>query len=100
MKLFHWNTCEALSRVGWGHIIVMAHDLEFARLIAERNFVLYLMEDESAPRHWVVDLYGPDVDKWDEDDQQEYFDLIKRFKADIAKEPVDNKIALFIQGSE
>ncbi len=101
MKLFHWEKMESLSRYANGDLIVMAETLEAARDIARLNIRHYLETDESAPRHYLFELYRT-FDNLDEDDKQTILDIEAAFEKDIQRHPTirENRPIVFIQGSE
>ena len=100
MKLFHWERMDSLRQYSTGNMIVMAENVEQARRIAVENFLHYLKTDESAPKHYMFELYG-DIENFDEDDKEEMRTLIEEFTQDIQAMPtvkVERPI-VFIQGS-
>ena len=94
MKLFHWNTSEALRQYARGNIIVMAETVDEARDIAKAEFEKFC-RDESGPMGWK--FY--DESFWDEYDKEVHETFMQKFYDDIAKDPIDNKVAIFIMGS-
>jgi hypothetical protein len=96
MKLFHWDCSETLKQYSSGDIIVMAEDVTQARVTALAEFVKWVQIEDS-PMNWLMYSYGTTY--WNEDDEQEYQGILTKFKADIATDPIDTSIALFIMGS-
>lgn len=92
MKLFHWNQAKSLMNYSTGDIIVMAENLESARLKARIAFNSFIREHCS---WWFLDGNStPDPDSW-----EDYDKFLKEFEADLAKTP-DEKCVVFILGSE
>jgi len=94
MKLFHWYS-DTLKQYMSGHIIVMAKTIEEARDVACIEFELWARREDS---HFTWIFWNGEF--FDEGSQDEWFEIITKFKNDIEKEPIDNDGAIFIMGSE
>lgn len=98
MKLFHWDRMKSLERYASGDLIVIAEDVESARFTALTEYQTYLRTDANSRFKFMFDLYG-ELSEWDEDDRDDFQELVRKFEEDICTQP-EEKTAVFISGSE
>lgn len=92
MKLFSWSS-EHLRNWAPGYIVVMAKDVDEARVLASKEVNKQIFERY----FW---HYGS-MEDLDEEQLEEFYSYLMTFKDDIAKEPEEIEAhVMFISGSE
>lgn len=89
MRLFHWNDLETCRNYGPGNAIVMAPDLETARVELRRSLEAWAAEN----REW----------EWSYADEEDRAALVDKIERDVAAGPAmvsEAPCGVVIRGSE